>query len=328
MLSIIIPVFNQKNLVASTLESIAAQTRGDWECLLVDDHSDDGVDLILKEYAEKDSRFRLFRRPDSAPKGASACRNYGLDQARGEYIYFFDSDDLLAPEFVETFVPYLEKNSGLDFVNFRYFRFQETIDHVIRVSPPKPAEMPFVEAMAGRRMAVGTQYFIWRKSLIDSVAKRWREDILFGEDFEYFFRLVHHARRGLSVNEPIPVYYRRNRIGISYRNRHNIIILKSLYELSKSLTETALAFGDNGAVQNALAKTIRRQMHVSLGFGNLEYLARFLQLAERLDLSPEEKRRFERIRRHPFLGICRYRPPFLFDGIFQKVLALKNRGSR
>ncbi|MBO7707391.1 MAG: glycosyltransferase family 2 protein [Thermoguttaceae bacterium] len=320
MLSIIIPVYNQKNLVALTLDSIAAQTRGDWECVLVDDHSDDGTDLILKEYAERDSRFRFFRRPDSCAKGASACRNYGLSQTRGEYIYFFDSDDLLAPEFAETFVPYLEKDPGLDFVHFRYIRFQGTVDRVVRVCCPKPPEMSFVEAMSGMSMAVGTQYFLWRRSLIDAAQKAWREDLHFGEDFEYYFRLIHYARRGLSVDDPILVYYRRNRRGICYRCRHEKTVLKSLLAMCQSLTETALSFGDDPAVQNGVGRTIRKQIRETLRFGDLEYLAEFLRLADRLDLAPGDRKWFDWVRRHPFIAILRYRPFFLFDGVLQKFL--------
>lgn len=325
MLSIIIPVYNQEKLVAQTLDSIAAQTRGDWECLLVDDHSGDGTELVLGEYAAKDSRFRVFRRPDSSPKGASACRNYGLAQARGEYIYFFDSDDLLAPGFADAFLPYLEKDPELDFVNFRYIRFQGSIDRVVRVSPPKPSEMTFIEAMAGMNMVVGTQYFIWRRSLIDAAARGWREDMLFGEDFEYYFRLVHRARRGLSVDDPILVYYRRNRQGICYRSRHDKTILKSLLELCKSLTETTLAFGDGPAVRSGVAKTIRKQIRETLRFGDLEYLAEFLGLADRLDLAPDDKRWLDWVRRHPFPAILRYRPFFLFDGVLQKFVTLITR---
>ena len=320
MLSIIIPVYNQKHLVALTLDSIAAQTREDWEAILVDDHCDDGTDRILKEYAEKDPRFRYVRRPDSVPKWVSSCRNYGLSLARGEYVYFFDSDDLLAPEFIETFLPYLENDPELDFVNFRYIRFQGTVDRVIRVNPPKPPELSFVQAMAGMNMAVGTQYFIWRRSLIDKAGRGWCEDLRFGEDFEFYFRLIHYARRGLAVDEPVLVYYRRNRKGICYRSRHDRTILKSLLKMSESLAETALSFGDDPTVQNGVGRTIRKQIRETLRFGDLDYLAEFLRLADRLDIAPEDRKWFDWVRRHPFIATLRYRPFFLFDGVLQKFL--------
>ncbi len=318
MLSIIIPAYNRKDLFPATLDSILAQTRTDWECIVIDDRSDDGTDRLAEEYAERDPRIRAFRRPDSVPKGHSACRNFGLSLARGEYIYFFDSDDLLAPEFIAEYLPYLEKDPELDFVNFRSIRFRKSPEHVVRTSPPKPPGESFAEAMAGLNMPTGTQCFIWRKSILEAEPQKWREDLFFGEDQEYYFRLVHRARKGIALDEPILFYYRRNRNGLCYRFRYDPKILADSYKMHKSKAETVLRHQDSAAVQNALSKRLRKQMYLALRFGDFGYLARFIALADLLSASPQEKKKIGRIRRHPLLGLCRYRIPFLLGRLFRR----------
>jgi glycosyltransferase involved in cell wall biosynthesis len=77
------------------LNSIVAQTFTDWECILVDDGSPDNSGEICDEYAQKDKRFRVFHQEN---QGVSAARNKGLDEAKGEWITFVDSDDWIESE--------------------------------------------------------------------------------------------------------------------------------------------------------------------------------------------------------------------------------------
>lgn len=101
-ISIIIPVYKVEEYLRRCLDSILRQTFTDWECLLVDDGSPDTSGLICDEYGKKDSRFHvLFHQPN---RGVSAARNKGIDEARGEYITFCDSDDALETNFFQTFV--------------------------------------------------------------------------------------------------------------------------------------------------------------------------------------------------------------------------------
>jgi len=102
LVSVIIPAYNRADLVEETLDSILNQTYTNWECILVDDGSTDGTIQLLKEYALKDPRFIVLSRDDDRKKGANACRNIGLENAKGDYIIFFDSDDLMTPHHIES----------------------------------------------------------------------------------------------------------------------------------------------------------------------------------------------------------------------------------
>lgn len=88
--SVIVPVYNVAAYLPQCLDSIINQTLRDIEIICVDDGSTDESAEILKEYEKKDKRIRAFYRENH---GAGAARNYGLQQARGKYLSFLDSDD-------------------------------------------------------------------------------------------------------------------------------------------------------------------------------------------------------------------------------------------
>ncbi len=93
--SIIVPVYNVAPYLRECLDSILAQSFENWEAICVDDGSDDGGWAILEQYSVRDRRFRIFRQDNS---GVGAARNRGLDEARGEWIWFVDSDDIAHPD--------------------------------------------------------------------------------------------------------------------------------------------------------------------------------------------------------------------------------------
>ena len=87
LVSIIVPVYNYKAYLCRCLDSIAAQTLADWECLVVDDGSSDGSAAVCDEYAAKDPRFVVIHKENG---GVSSARNAGLESARGEFLMFCD----------------------------------------------------------------------------------------------------------------------------------------------------------------------------------------------------------------------------------------------
>ena len=91
-LSIIIPVYNTEKYLPYCLDSILSQDFTDFEVLLIDDGSSDRSGFICDEYAWKDNRFRVFHKENG---GVSSARNAGLDNTKGEWVFFMDSDDLL-----------------------------------------------------------------------------------------------------------------------------------------------------------------------------------------------------------------------------------------
>lgn len=99
MISVIVPIYNVESCLRTCIDSIINQSYHDFELLLVDDGSTDSCGKICDEYAAKDDRVRAFHKKNG---GLSDARNYGIEQANGEYLTFIDSDDYIASNYLET----------------------------------------------------------------------------------------------------------------------------------------------------------------------------------------------------------------------------------
>ena len=97
-ISIIIPSYNEEKNIFRCLDSVMNQTFSDFEVLCVDDGSNDKTFDIIKKYSEKDSRIIPMKNPN---KGVSSARNFGIENAKGDYIGFVDSDDFIQPQMYE-----------------------------------------------------------------------------------------------------------------------------------------------------------------------------------------------------------------------------------
>lgn len=116
IVSLIMPFFNNKELVGKMIDSILANTFEDWELLAIDDGSSEETLAYLSHYTA-DSRVKIIKR-ETTPKGAQTCRNLGMAHAQGQYWMFVDSDDYLTPACIGTRVKWIEKRQDLDFMVF------------------------------------------------------------------------------------------------------------------------------------------------------------------------------------------------------------------
>ena len=98
-ISVIVPVYRVEKYLPACIDSILNQTFTDFELILVDDGSPDRCPEICDETAKRDARVRVIHQ---ANQGLSAARNAGIEAARGAWLSFVDSDDFLAPDFLET----------------------------------------------------------------------------------------------------------------------------------------------------------------------------------------------------------------------------------
>lgn len=123
-ISIIVPVFNVEEYLRECLDSITQLKAIIWEAILVDDGSTDASGQICDEYATQDSRFRVIHQKNA---GVSAARNAGLDSAKGDWIWFVDSDDSINPDF-EILNPEVLDNADYVLFDMRKFRDGEELN--------------------------------------------------------------------------------------------------------------------------------------------------------------------------------------------------------
>lgn len=98
MISVIVPIYNSERFLEECIESILCQTYRAFELLMVDDGSNDQSRAIVRKWEATDGRVRLLCKENS---GASSARNRGLDDAKGEWIVFIDSDDRVKPQYLQ-----------------------------------------------------------------------------------------------------------------------------------------------------------------------------------------------------------------------------------
>lgn len=100
LVSIIIPTYNRADLIGETLDSVMAQSYVNWECIIIDDGSKDATETVIQKYIALDTRFQYYKRPEHLPGGGNAARNYGFEQAKGEFVQWFDDDDIMLEDYI------------------------------------------------------------------------------------------------------------------------------------------------------------------------------------------------------------------------------------
>ena len=113
LVSIILPCYNVVSFLDQSLSDVLNQTYNNWECILIDDGSIDKTASTLKTWQQKDQRFKYFYQDN---QGLSGARNTGLKKAKGDYIYFFDPDDLIDHNTIEDLTSYHIKQPEIDIV--------------------------------------------------------------------------------------------------------------------------------------------------------------------------------------------------------------------
>ena len=115
ILSIIVPVYKSEKYLDNCIRSIIVQNFKDWELILVDDGSPDNRPQICNYYSRLDDRIKVLHIKNG---GQSRARNVGIDESKGEYITFVDSDDDIEPNTYEENISLLIKDPEIDFIQF------------------------------------------------------------------------------------------------------------------------------------------------------------------------------------------------------------------
>lgn len=222
LISVIVPVYKVEAYLPACVDSILAQTCTDFELILVDDGSPDSCGAICDKYAQKDPRVRVIHQENG---GLSAARNAGMDVARGEYITFVDSDDLIAPDSLSCLAN-VAADTNADIVAGRFVNFADADDPATLWDRSSPAaEYSVAEPRAAclqlyrgsPRLPINACGKLFRRSRIGTL--RFPVGRIH-EDQAFVPLAVYHASR-IALLDRVIYGYRHNEAGITHSRFSN-----------------------------------------------------------------------------------------------------------
>jgi glycosyltransferase involved in cell wall biosynthesis len=201
-ITIVTPAWNAAAYIGETTQSVRAQSRTDWEWIVVDDGSTDETVRVLMEEGRGDERIRVIRQPN---RGVSAARNRGLDEARGAFVALLDADDLWLPEALALRVERLERRPEIDFAYANLYRHNESTGQRYRSAPAK-SERILENLLLWNGDVIPTicSNVVLRRPIVES-GLRFDPRFSTAADLDFAFRLA--ARwQGSLIDEPLVVY--------------------------------------------------------------------------------------------------------------------------
>ncbi len=267
MVSILIPNYNKGEFLSETIQSIIDQSFLEWECIIIDDRSTDNSWEILMEFAEKDNRIKVIRRPSELPKGGNSCRNFAFSKAKGEFIQFFDSDDVMAPSMLESRINSLIGNNS-DFVVSNGRRFEADFQDRDIILTPLFAIEDFVKFFTLIITPWLSQSVMYRKSFLKKNQIMWNESLSGLQDVAFNFLALTKASK-IEINADLVDWYWReildnsNTMSKIYSSENYPSILVFLQELQTLISPNYIKY-----FNRTVWETLRI---VSKSFGKNQY---------------------------------------------------------
>ena len=238
-LSIIIPVYNVEAYLAECLDSVFSQLVDECEVIAVNDGSTDNSRQILSEYKNRYPKLIVCDRENG---GLSAARNTGMDKAKGEYLYFLDSDDYLLPNALATMLNAINKNN-IDVLGFNAIVNVSTkyISSFNVSDIPKTGINYFEDFYLdnGAYPSFNVWLYLYKKSFLEENNHTFKEG-LYHEDVLFTLKTFYYARNMRAFDIPI-CNYRQDRIGSICTN----LKLKNLTDRSFACRELNGFFENN-----------------------------------------------------------------------------------
>lgn len=194
-ISIIVPAYNQAEFLDECLQSVSEQTFTNWECIIVDDGSKDHTGKIAENWAQKDPRFRYFRKING---GVSSSRNFGIENATAEWILPLDGDDKIAPEYLERASKEFKKNPDVVYCKASFFGNRTD---------------PFLlDAFSYENLLLKNLIFCsgFYKKEAWSRSNKYDENLVHGfEDWDFWIELLKNSEKKVICLDYLGFYYRR-----------------------------------------------------------------------------------------------------------------------
>lgn len=213
--SIIIPCYSQAEYLDESLQSVLNQTYTNWECIIVNDGSPDDTKIVANQWFEKDIRFVYLEKKNG---GLCSARNYGIEQAKGEFILPLDADDKISPNYVALAVQSFLEDNSLKVVYCKADKFGDETG----IWDLQPFSL---KAIAMENMIFCSA--MYRKSEWERVGG-YDEKMIYGwEDWEFWIAILKNRGGVKQLDE----------VGFYYRVKSSSMLKKLNYEKRKDLLE-------------------------------------------------------------------------------------------
>ena len=234
MLSIIIQVYNAENFIKRCLDSIIKCNNKKLEIIIVDDCSVDNSYEICKSYENKYDFIKLYKNKKNS--GVSFSRNYGIEQARGDYITFVDSDDEISEDYIKSVFEILNSKKDIDYIIFGYKNV--FVNKEIEVSYKNGFIVDyntFINDYLYNFFDNSLIYSVWNKiykrNLILNNNIKFKKNYKFNEDIIFCMEYLEFAKTIANINKPLYNYYCD--ISTSLSKTFDVKSFDSLYYLYK-----------------------------------------------------------------------------------------------
>jgi len=208
MISVVVAIYNVEKYITKCLESIVNQDYADFELILVNDGSTDNSEKVIKNYLKNLSiNWKLINKDNG---GQSSARNIGYKNAKGDYIVFIDSDDVISRDFLSSLYAQFDNNIDIVFCNYAYVPYQVApIDNNNSVSTFNRNEL--LKLFLKRTIDFVIPSMMFRKSFLDKNNISFNEDIRFSEDQMYMWETIFACKKTKYLYKKMYGYYLREK---------------------------------------------------------------------------------------------------------------------
>lgn len=264
LVSVIMPVYNTEEFLAENITSILDQDYQNIELILVDDGSTDLSTQIMADFAEQDKRVVNAYQKNS---GAPTARNHGLSLAKGDYIYFVDSDDEMATQAISKMVAAAEETDAdiimgqFDIVD-EQSRFLK--DAIINLAPgtyrveDSKKQLFSLPPMPGNKLI--------KASLLRTHQLKFEQSLRQAQDLNFYLKKLFHAEKVTVISDI--VYHYRIRLG-SISHTYSLKVLDTI----KSLNDAEAYYAENGREEKVLFTNIK-YAHFTTKFQKVPQMAK------------------------------------------------------
>ncbi|MBF0231406.1 MAG: glycosyltransferase family 2 protein [Desulfamplus sp.] len=203
LVTVVIPTYNNANLLATAIQSVLNQTYKNWEIIVIDNYSNDNTEEVVNSFDETRIRFLKFRNNGVI----AASRNLGIDNAQGEWIAFLDSDDWWGPKKLEESVSYLK--NGYDFVYHDCFCVNKKKQMLfLKKLGSRDLNPPVYEDLLLNGNPIFTSSVVTKKNILESVGKMSeKSEKITWEDYDTWLLIAQITEKFKRIPKTLGYYW-------------------------------------------------------------------------------------------------------------------------